>query len=77
MGQGDYQSALPLLQQAVQGLQGRGPSDPYEGYANYNLGYTLLQLGRCSAAMPYLQKARELEPERREPKDALKRARKC
>jgi tetratricopeptide (TPR) repeat protein len=77
MRQGDYEAALPLLKQAVQGLQGVGPSDPYEGYANYNLGYTLLQLGHCSEAVPYLERAKQLEPERHEPKDALKRARKC
>ena len=44
---GDYTGALPLLQQAVRRLNGTGPADPYEGYANYNLGYTLYRLGRC------------------------------
>jgi eukaryotic-like serine/threonine-protein kinase len=77
MRQGDYEAALPLLQQAVQGLQGVGPSDPYEGYANYNLGYSLLQVGRCSDAVPYLERAKQLEPERHEPKEALKQAQKC
>ncbi len=48
MQQGRYSEALPLLEQAVPALQGAGPSDPTEGYANYNLGYTLVQLGRCS-----------------------------
>ncbi len=43
MQAGDYAGAVPLLQQAVQKLRGTGPSDPYEGYANYNLGYTLLK----------------------------------
>ena len=45
MRQGNFTAALPLLQQAVQRLQGVGPGDPYEAYANYNLGFTLLQLG--------------------------------
>ena len=77
MQRGDYAAAIPLLQQAVQGLRGTGPADPYEAYANFNLGYSLLQLGRCSEAVPYLERAKELEPPRHEPKEALKRAKKC
>jgi tetratricopeptide (TPR) repeat protein len=77
MRAGDYAGALPLLQQAVEKLGGTGPGDPYEGYANYNLGYTLLQLGRCDEAIPYLQRADELEPQRHEPKQALKQAEEC
>jgi eukaryotic-like serine/threonine-protein kinase len=75
MQAGDYTGALPLLQQAVTKLRGVGY--PYEAYANYNLGYTLLQLGRCSESVSYLQRAQQLEPQRHEPKDALKRARHC
>jgi tetratricopeptide (TPR) repeat protein len=77
MQKGDFAAAEPLLAQAVQGLQGAGPSDPYEAFANYNLGYTLLQLGRCGEAIPFLEAARHLEPKRHEPKDALKQARHC
>jgi tetratricopeptide (TPR) repeat protein len=72
---GDYAGALPLLQQAVAKLSGTGVPD--EGYANYNLGYTLLQLGRCLEAVQYLERAKELEPSRHEPKDALKQAKRC
>jgi len=72
---GDYAGALPLLRQAVTKLSGVGY--PTEAYANYNLGYTLLQLGSCDEAIPYLEQARNLEPQRHEPKDALKRARHC
>jgi len=75
MQAGDYTGALPLLQQAVAKLSGVGY--PYEAYATYNLGYTLLQLGRCSQAVPYLQQAAKLEPQRHEPKDALKSAKHC
>jgi eukaryotic-like serine/threonine-protein kinase len=75
MQAGDYSGALPLLRQAVTKLNGVGY--PYEAYANYNLGYTLLQLGTCSEAIPYLQNAARLEPQRHEPKDALKRAKHC
>ena len=73
MQQGNYSGALPLLQQAVQSLRGTGPSDPYEGYANYNLGYTLYKLGQCSQAVPYLQRAQQLEPNRSEPGNVLRR----
>jgi len=75
MQAGDYTGALPLLQQAVAKLSGVGYPD--EAYANYNLGYTLLQLGRCAQAVPYLQLAAKLEPQRHEPKDALKSAKHC
>jgi tetratricopeptide (TPR) repeat protein len=77
MQNGDYAGALPPLQQAVQSLSGVGPGDPYEGYANYNLGYTLYKLGRCSAAVPYLRRAEHLEPDRSEPRDIRKRAQHC
>ena len=77
MQQGNYASALPLLQQSVQALRGSRPSDPYEGYANYNLRYTLYRLGRCSQAVPYLQRAQQLEPDRSEPGQILSRAERC
>jgi serine/threonine-protein kinase len=74
---GDYNGALPLLQQAVQKLAGTGPSDPYEGYANYNLGYTLYRLGRCSEAVTYLRRAEQLEPDRTEPGNIRRLAEGC
>jgi eukaryotic-like serine/threonine-protein kinase len=77
MQAGDYGGAVPLLQQAVRALSGTGPRDPYEAFANYNLGYSLLKLGRCTEAAPYLRTAARLEPWRHEPKDALKQARSC
>ena len=61
----------------MQKLAGTGPSDPYEGYANYNLGYALFRSGRCSEAVPYFQKAIQLEPDRSEPRAFLKRAQRC
>jgi eukaryotic-like serine/threonine-protein kinase len=77
MRSGDYAGALPLLQQAVRQLRGAGPADLYEAYANYNLGYTLLHLRRCGEAIPYLQRAQQLEPQRPEPGRDLARARAC
>jgi serine/threonine-protein kinase len=77
MQRGNYAGALPLLQQAVRALRGTGPSDPYEAFANYNLGYTLYKLGQCRQAVPYLQRAQQLEPDRKEPGQVLKRAERC
>ena len=77
MQQGNFAAALPLLQQAVQKLQATGPADPYEAYANYNLGFTLLQLGQCAAATSYLQRADQLEPHNPQVHQALKSAGRC
>jgi serine/threonine-protein kinase len=77
MQRGSFAAALPLLQQAVQRLADTGPADPYEGYANYNLGYTLYRLGQCGEAVAYLKRAEKLEPDRSEPKDLRKRAQHC
>ena len=76
MQQGDYASALPLLQQAVQELAGQ-TADAYTAYANYNLGVTLMQLGQCGEAIPYLEASRALQPKRHEVERALHQARKC
>jgi hypothetical protein len=77
MRAGNYNAALPLLQNAVRKLRGTGPKDAYEGYANYNLGYTLLQLHRCRDALVYLRRAEQLEPQRSEPAAAIARAETC
>jgi Tfp pilus assembly protein PilF len=75
MKQGDYKSALPMLQCAVSQLHGR--TDLGTAYANYNLGLTLVKLGRCGEAMPYLETSRSLQPQRHEVKDAIKQAKQC
>ncbi|HEX7311672.1 MAG TPA: protein kinase [Gaiellaceae bacterium] len=77
MQQGSYSAALPLLRRAVRGLRGTGPADPVEGYANYNLGFTLLQLGTCTDARTYLDHARRLEPDRHEVDRALDDVNRC
>jgi tetratricopeptide (TPR) repeat protein len=71
----DYAGALPIAQRALRGLSGSG--DVYEAYANFNVGYALLHLGRCDEAIGYLKTAQKLEPQRSEPKDAAKQARDC
>ncbi len=75
MQQQDFAGALPILQQAVQELQGQ--STLTAGYANYNLGVTLIALGRCTEAMPYLEAALQIEPESHEVADALKSSQHC
>lgn len=65
MNAGRFDAALPLLQLAVPALEGVGPDDPYEAYASYNLGFTLLQLGRCDEAIPLLEHSDELQDDRR------------
>jgi len=75
MKQHNYTAALPLLQQAVQELQGQ--SSTVAGYANYNLGVTLIALGQCDSALQYLQAAQHIEPDRHEVHDAMKAAHHC
>ena len=77
MQQAEWSAALPLLRGAVRGLAGAGPSDPYEGYASYNLGYTLNELGRCSEALTYLRRADRLEPHNHDVLTAIARAQRC
>jgi serine/threonine-protein kinase len=74
---GDPAGALPLLQQAVVALRGVGPADPTEAYANYNLGVALMQLGRCTEAVPYLEHSVELQPDRETARKGLKEGQKC
>jgi serine/threonine-protein kinase len=76
INQARYAEAVPLLERAVAALRGAGPADRYEGFANYNLGYALVELGRCRAAIPPLLTANRLEPGK-SVTIALNRARAC
>ena len=58
MKQGRYDEALPIAQRALQQLQGTG--ETYEGYANYNVGRSLVELDRCDEALPYLDQREQL-----------------
>jgi eukaryotic-like serine/threonine-protein kinase len=65
MQQGDYEGALPLLERAVPALRGTYSGGfPYEAYAEYNLGKTLVELGRCDEALPHLDRSEELQGHR-------------
>jgi serine/threonine-protein kinase len=71
MQQGDWEGALPLLLQAVPALQGTyGEDFPYEAYAEYNLGKTLVELGRCEEALPHLERSQDLQGARGEISEA-------
>jgi predicted Ser/Thr protein kinase len=73
MRQGDYAGALPLLERAVPALRGTySDGFQYEAYAEYNLGKTLAELGRCDEALPHLERSEELQG-RRGPITAAKR----
>jgi serine/threonine-protein kinase len=64
MRAGDYQSALPLLEQAVAGLAGSGQIA--EAYASYNLAFTRLSLGTCDGVVDLLNRSEQVQGERKE-----------
>ena len=59
---GDWQGALPLLQQAVTKLQGTGKL--YEAYADYNLASTLLHLNQCDGVKDLLKNSERIQGHR-------------
>jgi tetratricopeptide (TPR) repeat protein len=74
MRAGDYAGALPLLEQAVQKLDGTGVID--EAYAKYNLAYTRFALGDCTDVAALLDQAQAIEGHRVEIDHLRKRAEK-
>jgi predicted Ser/Thr protein kinase len=58
----DYSGALPLLERAVQKLQGAGSLD--EAYADYNLAYTRFQLGNCDGVLDLLDNSESIQGQR-------------
>src|SRR5262249_38542658 len=60
---GEYAQARPFARRAARYA---APSSLTRAYATFNLGYALLELGRCDEALPLLTKALRLEsPEQR------------
>jgi serine/threonine-protein kinase len=55
MGQGRYQEAIPLLEQAVKSYPA-GSQDNTYAYALYNLGASLRHAGRAGEAIPVLER---------------------
>jgi serine/threonine-protein kinase len=74
MRAGDYTGALPLLEAAVQKLDGTGVID--EAYAKYNLAYTRFALGQCTDVTALLDQAQAIEGHRVEIDRLRKRAKK-
>jgi serine/threonine-protein kinase len=64
MRRGDWQTALALAQRALARLQGSG--DVYEGYANYNVGRSLIELGNCEEGLPYIDRSEQIQGSRPE-----------
>ena len=61
---GDYAGALPLLERAVQKLQGSSSLD--EAYADYNLAFTRFQLGNCDGVLDLLDRSEAIQGQRSE-----------
>lgn len=64
MQRGDYQGALPLLEQGVHLLAGTGTHD--EAYADYNLAYTRYVLGECTNVLALLTHSQTIQGHRTE-----------
>jgi len=62
MQAGEYESALPLLEQAVAAQTG----DLTEAYASYNLAFTRRALGQCEGVLELLARSEEIQGERQE-----------
>ncbi len=78
MQNGRYSQALPVFRQAATALQGTySAASPDEAYNDYNLGYTLLQLGDCSEALQWLNRSEQLQGSRSEIDAAQARANAC
>jgi transcription initiation factor IIE alpha subunit len=69
MQAGDYAGALPLLERAVQRLQ--GTNSPNEAYADYNLAFTRFQLGNCDGVLQLLDRSESIQGQR-DPIDRLR-----
>lgn len=74
MQAGDYAGALPLLEAAVQRLEGSRRLD--EAYAKYNLAYTRYQLGNCDGVLQLLDESEAIQGHRKEIDQLRKRAEK-
>ncbi len=61
---GDYEGARPLLERAVERLQGTGSLD--EAYASFNLAYTRFQLGSCDGVVDLLDRSESIQGHRSE-----------
>jgi eukaryotic-like serine/threonine-protein kinase len=62
MDQGRYAEAIRPARRAVEILQGTySDEQPYEAYANYDLGRSLVETGDCAGGLPYLERSEQLQ----------------
>jgi serine/threonine protein kinase len=76
IGAHEFEQALPFARKAVK----KAPVGSLtRGFANFNLGYTLLSLGRCSESLAPLRKSLQLEPRELRPyiRPRIKQAERC
>ncbi len=64
MRDGDYEGALPLLEQAVEELRGTG--ELAEAWASYNLALTRMALGGCDQVVSLLDRSEAVQGARKE-----------
>ena len=64
MQAGDFQRALPLLEQAVAASQ--GDDSLTEAYASYNLAATRFALGNCDGVLDLLSRSEQVQGSRKE-----------
>ena len=74
MQNGEYEGALPLFEQAVEGLSGSG--ELAEAYAAYNLAFTRLALGSCDGVFELLDRSQQIQGELKEIKRLRREAEK-
>jgi serine/threonine protein kinase len=64
LGEGRYEDALPLAEQAFAKLRGSG--ELVEAYAAYNYAWALAGVGSCDEALPLLDHSEAIQGERKE-----------
>jgi len=76
IGARDYDRALPFARKAVRKAT---PGTLTYGFANFNLGFALLKLGRCAESLPPLRTALDAEPPQYRPfiRPRIKQAKRC
>ena len=71
-----YGRALPFARKAVR----KAPAGSVtQGYATFNLGYTLLELGRCAESLPQFRRALAIEAPSQAPyiRPRIRQAKRC
>ena len=76
IGAREFDRALPFARKAARKAT---PGTLTYGFANFNLGFALLKLGRCAESLPPLQTALHAEPPQYRPfiKPRIKQAKRC